>query len=227
MYTVYLHENRINNKKYVGITCQIPWLKRAGLNGNGYRTCNRFWNAIQKYGWENFDHTVLATCDSQSEAMELEKHYIAEHKTTDDQYGYNIKTGGEHQIYPQEIRDHISQSRKGKSSRGSGWTVSDATRKKMSEAQKGRKMTPEHRQNCMNAMCEYFKTHAPAHTFTEEDHLRSKEACSVKVRIVETGEVFDAMTDCANHLGVLISNLSRAIKEGRKYKGYHYEKVCS
>lgn len=70
----------------------------------------------------------------------------------------------------------------------------------------------------------YYKTHSPAHTFTEDDYARAREASKIKVRIVELDLTFDSMTDCANYLGVSVSNLSRAIRFNKKYKGYHYEK---
>ena len=34
-FCVYVHTNKINNKKYFGITCRATQ-KRWGLNGNGY-----------------------------------------------------------------------------------------------------------------------------------------------------------------------------------------------
>jgi len=51
-YTIYIHKNKINGKVYIGQTGQDP--KKRWDNGNGYKTCSRFWNAIQKYGWDNF-----------------------------------------------------------------------------------------------------------------------------------------------------------------------------
>lgn len=57
-YYVYCHENKINHKRYVGITCTKPE-KRWGTNGQRYKECPHFWHAIQKYGWDNFDHMIL------------------------------------------------------------------------------------------------------------------------------------------------------------------------
>lgn len=52
-YIVYIHTNKINQKKYVGITSKTPE-RRWGINGCNYKDCPAFWNAIQKYGWEEF-----------------------------------------------------------------------------------------------------------------------------------------------------------------------------
>lgn len=60
MYTVYCHTNKLNNKRYVGITKQEP--KVRWQNGYGYRGNEYFFRAIQKYGWDNFEHEILYEC---------------------------------------------------------------------------------------------------------------------------------------------------------------------
>ena len=52
MKTIYLHRNKINNKVYIGQTIQP--VENRWKNGNGYKTCSYFYNAIQKYGWGKF-----------------------------------------------------------------------------------------------------------------------------------------------------------------------------
>ena len=227
MYTVYIHTSKTTGKKYVGITCQQPWTKRFNGDGSGYKNCVHFWRAIKKYGWDDFEHEIITTCETEKEAMKLERFYIKKYQTNNDAYGYNIKEGGDHQEYPQEIRDRISKALKGKPGSMTGKHHSEETKQKIRDAQKGRPLTPEHAENCRKATREYYKTHSPSHTFTEEDYKNAREACSIHIRVAETCQVFDSMTECANHFGVLISNLSRAIRFNRKYKGYHFEKVCS
>lgn len=222
-----MHTSKTTGKKYVGITCQEPWTKRFNGDGSGYKNCVHFWNAIQKYGWVDFEHEILEICESENKAIQLEKYYISLYKTNNGLYGYNIKEGGEHQKFPQEIKDNIRNALKGKATRGSGWNHSKETIAKIRNAQKGRPLTPEHAENCRKATREYYKTHSPAHTFTEEDNKRAKEACCIRILVEETGQEFNSMTECAEHFGVLISNLSRAIRFNKKYKGYHFKKICS
>lgn len=87
-YTIYMHKNKINGKVYIGQTCQNP-IKRWD-NGNGYKTSRKFYNAIQKYGWENFEHIILYTELSQDQADQLEEQLIHKYQAQNDEFGYNI-----------------------------------------------------------------------------------------------------------------------------------------
>ena len=227
MYTVYMHTSKTTGKKYIGITCQDPWTKRFNGDGSGYRNCVHFWHAIKKYGWNDFIHEIITTCETEKEAMELERRYIKEYQTNNDKYGYNIKEGGEHQEYPPEIRKRISDALKGKPNGMTGKHHSEESKRKISESQRGRKMPKDRYDATCKRMREYSIKHPPVHAFTEEDYKNAREASKIHIRIVETGQEFNSMTECADYLGVLISNLSRAIRFNKKYKGYHYEKVCS
>lgn len=92
-FTVYVHTNRINNKKYVGITTGKPEYRWYN-NGTGYIKQKHFYSAIQKYGWENFDHQIIEV-QSREEMIYLEKYLISYYYTTNKDYGYNKSIGGE------------------------------------------------------------------------------------------------------------------------------------
>lgn len=87
-YTIYIHKNKINNKVYIGQTKQNP--QKRWDNGRGYETSSRFYNAILKYGWDNFEHLILYTGLSEKEAEEKEKELIAKYNSTNEKFGYNI-----------------------------------------------------------------------------------------------------------------------------------------
>lgn len=87
-----MHVNKINDKKYIGVTSRDVNLRWQ--NGKGYKN-TYFANAINKYGWENFDHVILYTNLSKEEAFETEKRLIKEYETTDRTKGYNRSIGGE------------------------------------------------------------------------------------------------------------------------------------
>lgn len=91
-YCVYKHTNKINGKVYIGITYNKPEV-RWGNNGIGYKR-QKFWNAIQKYGWDNFDHEILFENLSDTQAYEKEIELIALYDSTNKEKGYNIALGG-------------------------------------------------------------------------------------------------------------------------------------
>lgn len=91
-YIVYTHTNKINGKVYVGMTSQSA--EQRWKNGRGYHGMH-FYRAIQKYGWDNFSHEVIADGLTRNEACQLEKQLISEHNATDPQHGYNCASGGD------------------------------------------------------------------------------------------------------------------------------------
>ena len=72
-YSVYVHTNKLNNKKYVGLTKKRP--KDRWQRGNGYTHSIYFYSAIQKYGWDGFYHDVVADCLSKEEGLRNVYHY--------------------------------------------------------------------------------------------------------------------------------------------------------
>lgn len=92
-WSVYIHTNKANGKKYVGITSQKP--EDRWLGGHGYDRNLKFGRAIEKYGWDGFTHEVLYTGISESEAKKIERALISELMTQDDSYGYNMTSGGD------------------------------------------------------------------------------------------------------------------------------------
>ena len=90
MYTVYCHTNKLNGKRYVGITSMRPEVRWG--NGNNYRSSRHFNFAIEKYGWDGFTHEVIAEGLTKEEACQMEQDLIKKYKTTNDRYGYNQRS---------------------------------------------------------------------------------------------------------------------------------------
>lgn len=89
-YCIYKH-TLPNQKVYIGQTCDIKRRWRA----SSYVGNCLFYNAIQKYGWENITHEILEDNLTLEEANEKEKYYITLYQSTNRQYGYNLRAGGE------------------------------------------------------------------------------------------------------------------------------------
>lgn len=108
-YCVYVHTNKANGKRYVGITCQNP--EDRWKAGSPYRRCPYFYKAIQKYGWDGFAHDVLWDGLTRDDAIEWERLLIREWKCTDSRYGYNIALGGEgNEMYSPQMKKKMSES---------------------------------------------------------------------------------------------------------------------
>lgn len=91
-YCIYCHQNKINGKKYVGMTSQVP--EKRWNNGKGYANNIHFFRAIEKYGWHNFSHEILYTHLSKEEAEQIEIKLIKEYDSANPEKGYNIELGG-------------------------------------------------------------------------------------------------------------------------------------
>lgn len=157
-YCVYKHTSP-SGKVYIGITKQTPNCRWK--NGFGYESSPHFWNAIQKYGWENFSHEVLIEGISKEDACAEERRLIADLNALDPTFGYNQKTGGELGSFMNEeakakLSDSLKlfyannpQARKEISRRVTGFRHTDEAKAKMSGAKKGRTFTqtPEWRKH--------------------------------------------------------------------------------
>lgn len=127
-FTVYMHINKINGKKYVGITKHKDPNKRW-VNGKGYFRNKHFADAIDKYGWNNFEHQIIMQGLEKESACALEQWLIKVHETQDKNKGYNITDGGECFHHTNESKKLMSEHRKGKGLR----EFSDEHKRKLRE----------------------------------------------------------------------------------------------
>jgi group I intron endonuclease len=153
MYKIYLITNTENTKKYVGIT-------KFSLEERFSQHIKRGFiltEAIQKYGYQNFSIDLIEEVESAERAYELEQYYIKEYNTKVPN-GYNLTDGGDGifgwevtEEYRQECSERVKQLHKEKKVGMYGKKHSDDTKRKMSEASKGkskpwligRKLSPE------------------------------------------------------------------------------------
>lgn len=91
-WTVYAHIAP-NGKMYVGITSRKP--EYRWRDGYGYTKSSHLWSAIQKYGWDNFQHEIIASGLTKEEAGNMERLLIDRLGLMDPRHGYNMSIGGE------------------------------------------------------------------------------------------------------------------------------------
>ena len=144
---IYKIKNKINGKLYIGQTI-MPLEKRWAFHKSTNSGCRLLRSAIQKYGKENFEITIIARCNSPAEMDQREIFCIRIFNTIAN-YGYNLSAGGNAHIRSEEfikkhkeamsrpeVRKKISESKKGKK-------ASEETKRKLSLLRKGKKHSPE------------------------------------------------------------------------------------
>ncbi len=112
---IYKVTNKINGKIYVGQT--VGDLKRRKSvhlsNAKAGREDNYFYNAIGKYGSDNFNWEVLEECNDIDKLNEREEYWIKELNTISPS-GYNLRYGGKNSLYSEEHKIKMSESKQGK-----------------------------------------------------------------------------------------------------------------
>ena len=186
-YLVYKNTNLINSKVYIGITSHISNPNERWRNGEGYKD-QQFYMAILKYGWDNFSHEILETNISEEEIDEKECYYIALYNSNNPEYGYNLTAGGQKiktidERSRQKIREKFTKERREEYSLRlkKRWKEDEEFIKKATEARKSSTWHPIGELNPM------YGTHR-----TGKDAGNKR-----KVLCIETGEVFETVTEAA------------------------------
>lgn len=215
---VYIHINKINNKKYIGITSENDPNKRW-KNGLGYKK-QIFYNAIQKYGWNNFQHKILYQNLTEIEAKQKEIELIAFYKTNNNLYGYNQTCGGD--AVPEKnikLKLKISQTLKNYYQTAEG----KKQREQISQRQK-----------------QYYKTHD--NPFKGKKHSEeAKKIMSIKAKqrgannkikiqmFNSKGQlmkIFESKKDALKYLNITCqTSLNNAIKYNKQYKNYYWKEL--
>lgn len=96
---IYKFKNKINGKIYIGqtttnirkrviehVTTSKPWTKAR----KGY-----FQRALYKYGFENFEFSIIEKCSDKNTLNIREIYWIGYYKSDQKEFGYNMTPGGE------------------------------------------------------------------------------------------------------------------------------------
>lgn len=231
-YTVYMHINKINDKKYVGITSRKPELRWQ--NGTAYKRNPHFNAAIKKYGWDNFEHKIFHNNLSYKDACKYEQKYIKELNLKNNQYGYNMTDGGEgisgfsftkeqrekmkinnrgenNPMYGRTGALHPMYGKCGETNPNFGRKATDVQRKHISDGRKGIKFSEEHLQHMKES----------AKRGKDSPVSKSVNMYDKKGVLIQT---FDTATDGANYVGANVSNIIKCCKHKIKSsKGYIWE----
>lgn len=220
-YCVYKHTNKINGKVYIGQTGQKP--ENRWQEGRGYKGSDRFYKAIQKYGWDNFEHEVLFSHLSQKEAKTLEQKLIQEYNTINPLFGYNLTTGGETTKFSEEALKKMSQSHSKEKHHMWGKHHSEETKKKIGEANSGensswygRKHTEEEKEKIRNALKGKKKS--------KEHVMKANITKGYPVQCIETQEIYYSMKEAKRKTGISDSSIGASCRDTKRTAGgYHWQ----
>jgi len=143
MNDVYLITNRVNGKRYVGITCR-GYLERfkEHVHEAVAGSTTILHNAIRKYGADSFDVILLETNVPDSDIEKREQYYIKLYSTFyTSGIGYNMTEGGG----GMSGYKHTEAAKKQISSSLTGHVFPESRNKKIQTAMIGREYKPEWR----------------------------------------------------------------------------------
>ena len=205
-YIIYIHTSP-SGRCYIGQTCQKT--NERWKNGIGYKRHPHFYKAIQKYGWDNFEHKILFDGLSKLDADLIEVDLIYYYKKIDK--SYNLAAGGEGYTglrHSDETKKQISEKNRGKKR-------SEETKKRMSEVMRGKPSWNKGK------------------TFSKETRKKMSES-SKKVSVVQYDlegniiKIWDSISWASKALKIGPINITRACRGDYKtagnYKWEYYER---
>lgn len=195
---IYTFKNKVNDKVYVGQTCRT-FKERMGEHLRHKNTT--LGKALAKYGIDNFEYKIIDEAKTIEELNEKEIFWI-EKLNSITPYGYNLCKGGNNTLgynHKEESKEKMRLSKKG-------------TFKGEDNPFFGKKHTHETRQKMRDAWTEERKEQLRLSVKTRKHH-------TVKVRNVDTGEVFDSVKEAAEKYNTEGTHITSVCKGKRKTTG--------
>ena len=232
-YFIYLTINLCNNKKYIGYHFGY-------INDNYLGSGVLLTKAIEKYGKENFQRSILEICPDKATALQQEQFWIQQFNAVNDEMFYNISEGGEmdagwHQCqkwarqHPEEAMQTYQQS----GQRLRQWVDTHPEEAKrnteiMIQASKQwREENPEKVKQQMQKVNQAKEKWQQEHPEEHQAQVnRWREAGSIAnsqvIQCITTGEIFPSISEAArvySQYGCHQANLTKVLKGERKTCG--------
>ena len=235
-YTVYMHISP-SNKRYIGIT-KVKVEERWRKNGEGYKT-QVFYRAIEKYGWDNFQHIIITKGLTKEEAEWLEIELIKIWDTTNRDKGYNVVEGGDAfdglkgelnpnygRTHSEETKRKISESRAGKyygeDNPFYGKTHTEETRKILSESRIGTTLSEETKKKISESL------KGNTHSEEEKEKILLSQPTRIEVYCIELDMTFPSLSQAEKYMRETfnITFSRRTLKDNlEKVEVFCYKKV--
>lgn len=179
IFKVYKYTLKNDGRIYIGQTC-MSLKERAGSNGYRYRTCQKFYNAIQKYGWENFQGQIIKDNLTCKEANELQTKLIYEYDSINK--GFNLAYGGGNRIPTEQTKLKQSLAKRGQKNNRYGVKLSEQTKRKIGEANK-----------------KVLLGHKVSEQTKKKMSISHRKG--IYVKCIETGQIYNGYTQAAKAKG--------------------------
>lgn len=170
-YYFYAHINKSNGKTYVGMTsAHTP--EARWKNGKAYSKSSKlFYNAINEFGWDNFEHIILEEgYFTKSEAFVREGYWINKYNSDKIEFGYNM----------------ISNISKG------------LTNYAMEMAAQWKKNNPDRVKERVNKMLDWQKEHKDEmYQYRLKCVNKMLKKRKIPVQCVETNEIYESATEAS------------------------------
>lgn len=211
---IYCIENKINHKKYIGQSVNINQRRNQHKN-ELLRNCHDndyLQKSFNKYGLENFEFYILEECSPEN-LDDREIYYINYYQTLDDNYGYNLKAGGQ----DGEVTEYgnIKKSNSLKNT----YQNTDLKEIRRQDALKQWSNPEIKARHCGENNGMYGRTHS------EEARKRISDArkCKIPVFCQELNKVFNCAVDAAKELNLYSYSILQVCKGQHKTcGGYHW-----
>jgi group I intron endonuclease len=213
-YTVYMIENKVNRKRYIGYTSKSVEVRFQWHCER--KNCRKLRYAIDKYGSGNFTITELYKSHDMQDALKAEAHLIEKYNTIET--GYNLTKGGIAPTLSEESKRKMSEKRKG-ISRG---PMSIEQRMKLSKIRLERGLKPT-REAILKGLETKKRNAKPLPPdFGQKISLRQmgkNNPAAKSVVCVQTGKVFDTVKDAAVAYGLNKNCVSHNLNKRNKTVG--------
>lgn len=226
---IYMHTCTLTGKSYIGQTTKSMEARWAEHKLDKHKT--KFHMALSKYNEKYWTHKVLAYASNKEDLDCMEVFFIEKYDTVNS--GYNLKSGGSYGKHTEESKALMSKNRS-----GIGAPHTETSRKKISIALTGRKLSEKHKENIsksksgrrwtMKQICALRDKFSGSKNpnwgkKTKKSSIKKmREKMGKKVLCVETGIVYLCAGDAAEHIGVKRCGIQRALINGNSSHGYHW-----
>jgi group I intron endonuclease len=231
---IYMIKNKINDKIYIGQTIR-SFSDRIMGHKNGL--CNDHLKAsFQKYGFDNFEFSIIDTAETFEELNQKEIYYINLYDSRNRNKGYNIEIGGRNSTASEETLEKMSRAHKG-SKQSKEWVEKRIPKAGSDEAKKhGRPKTEEQKkylsesspkfwqgkerdQDTVNKIKETISNSGRDKKYRQ---LYSKKVYIIDINTNELLYTFDSTKLAGEGLGLHQSTVSERCKYEKTVKGWYY-----